>query len=240
LQSADWKALRDFVAKDNWGEMEFLRLALAARAWSQLGMQQISDSQWNSAVTEAMNRLGPLTTLLGLTEDWKLPREQRDLLERVADKFPRERWAQEALERLYLNTGETAGLNRLYAKLAAVFPNDAGYKNNLAFTSLLLNTNVAQAGRWAAEAYAARTNDPAMASTYSLALYLQGHTPEGLAVLRQLDPRQLQQPDVALYYGVLLTASGATNDAAPFLKIARAKSGWLPEEKRLLDHSGGL
>jgi hypothetical protein len=55
-----------------------------------------------------------------------------------------------------------------------------------------------------------------------------------LAVLRKLDDRHLQQPDAALYYGVLLAATGATNQAAPFLKIAKTKSSWLPEEQRLL------
>jgi hypothetical protein len=239
LQSADWRALRDFVGNTNWGEMEFLRLALEAHAWSQLGEQTVADSHWNAAVNEAGGRFGPLTTLLGLTEDWKLRREQKDLLQLMVERFPRERWAQDALEQACLAEGNTVGLNQLYAKLLSRFPNNAGFKNNLAFTSLLLNTNVSQACRWAEAAYAGRTNDPAMASTYALALHLQGHDQDGLAVLQRLDARFLQQPDTALYYGVLLAATGATNEAAPFFKIAQTKTNWLPEERHLLAQALG-
>jgi hypothetical protein len=67
---------------------------------------------------------------------------------------------------------------------------------------------------------------------------LQGRTEEGLAILRQLDGRLLQQPDVALYYGVLLAVTGATNEAAPFLQIARSNDRLLPEEKQLLEQAG--
>ena len=53
-------------------------------------------------------------------------------------------------------------------------------------------------------------------------------------MLQKLDDRLLHQPDAALYYGVLLAATGATNAAAPFLKIAQTRTQWLPEEKQLL------
>jgi hypothetical protein len=52
--------------------------------------------------------------------------------------------------------------------------------------------------------------------------------------MQKLDDRALHHPDAALYYGILLVADGATNEAAPFLKIARTKTQWLPEEKKLL------
>jgi len=234
LQGGDWPALRDFAAKGNWEEMDFLRLALLARAWAQLGVPQVADSNWGSAVNATDGRFGAMTTLLELAERWQLPREREDLLRRMVEIFPRERWVQQRLEQLYLADGNTAELNRLYARLAGLFPADAGYKNNLAFTSLLLQTNLPQAGQWAAEVYAANTNDAVITATYAFALHLQGRTKAGLAVLQNLDARLLQRPDVALYYGVLLAATGATNEAAPFLKIARSSHQWLPEEKQLL------
>ncbi len=237
LQSGDWRALHDSTAKDDWEEMNFLRLALAARAWSQLGAQQSADSNWRSAISEAGNRYGALTTLLGLAERWKLPHEREVLLERIVEKFPHERWAQEALAQLYVANGNTAELNMLYAKLFAAFPDNLGWKNNLAFTSLLLKTNVASACQYAAEDFVVNTN-PVTASTYAFALHLQGRTKEGLAVLKKLDTSQLELPDVALYNGILLLANGDTNDARTFLKIARTKTQWLPEEKQLLTAAG--
>ena len=306
LQSADWRALRNFASKSNWDEMEFLRHALIARAWSQLGLandlvaedlrsmtdylqasqrtaqaltngrsqsdtqlrlqaakgnlkndeylrqeqqarartqlssaQVVAEGNWGSAVTEAGNRYGALTMLLGLADRWQWRHESAGLLEQIIQKFPQERWAQHELERVYLANGNTAQLLRLYSQLFAVFPRDAGLKNNLAATSLLLKTNMPHACKWAAEVYATRSNDLVVAATYAYALHLQGRTKDGLLALQQLDDRLLHQPDAALYYGVLLAASGATNAAAPFLKIAQSRTQWLPEEKTLLSAALG-
>jgi predicted Zn-dependent protease len=237
LQSGDWRTLRDFAAKGNWDEMEFLRLALVSRAWSQLGVPQVADSNWGSAVNETGGRFGAMTMLLGLAERWQLKREQEDLLKRIVEKFPRERWAQQALEQSYFAAGNTAALHQLYARLTGLFPSEAGCKNNLAVTALLLKTNLTQAGQWAAEAYAQSPGNPAMASTYAYALHLQGRDKEGLAVLQKLNSSQLEDPSVALYYGILLSATGKADEAAPYLQIARTKGRLLPEEKKLLEET---
>jgi hypothetical protein len=239
MQNGDWQTLRDFASKGNWDEMEFLRLALVGRAWAQLGVAQVADSNWGAAINEAGNRYGAMTVLLGLTDQWQLKREREELLQRIVQKFPHERWAQHALEQLYLDAGDTAALRALYAGLFSVFPQDVGLKNNLAATCLLLKTNVPQACQWAEEIYAGKTHDLVIASTYAYALHLQGRTTEGLAALQKLDAHQLEEPDAALYYGVLLAATGATNEAAPYLKIARTKTQWLPEEKKLLSAALG-
>lgn len=239
LQSADWQALRDFTGQGNWDDAEFLRLALLSHAWSQLNMQPVAESYWSAATTEAGSRYGALTTLLGLAEQWKLPDKREDLLKRIAERFPQEHWAQQALAQVYFTAGRTVDLHRLYARLFALFPKDESAKNNLAATALLLKTNLAQAGQWAAEANAARTNDPAFASTYAFALHLQGRTRDGLAILRKMDEKLLQRPDAALYYGVLLAATGATNEAIPYLQIAQTQGHLLPEEQRLLTKAMG-
>ena len=240
LQETNWQALRDFAAKGDWGEMEFLRLALVSHAWSELGGEHVvADSNWGAAVNEAGDRYGALTTLLGLADKWKMAQAREDLLERMFEKFPRESWAATALAQLYLGEGDTVALNQLYIKLSSRFPRNAVFKNNLAATSLLLKTNLTQALEWAQEVYSGDTNSPNFASTYAYALDLQGRAKDGLAVMQKLDARLLEQPGPALYYAVLLTATGATNEAAPYVKIARTKTQWLPEEKRLLESVGG-
>jgi Flp pilus assembly protein TadD len=238
-QSADWRALRDFTSQGNWGDAEFLRLAILSHAWLQLDVKAAADSSWNSAVTEAGSRYRPLTTLLERAEKWKLPDKREDLLERIVMRFPEESWAQKALAGAYFSTGKTAELHALYARLFARFPQELEFENNLAATSLLLNTNLPQACRWAQEAYAGRTNDPDFATTYAFALHRQGRTSEGLAVLRKLAEPLRQGPDVALYYGCLLASTGATNEAAPYLENARTRGHLLPEEQKLLTDALG-
>jgi thioredoxin-like negative regulator of GroEL len=238
-QGGDWRTLRDFTSQGNWGEVEYLRLALLAHAWSQLDVRAVADGSWGSAVTEAGNRYETLTTLLKLAEKWKLPDKREDLLERIVKRFPQEGWAQQALAESYFASGKTAELNQLYARLFAQFPKNPAYENNLAATALLLKTNLAQAGRWAQEVYAGNTNDAAYAATYAFALYRQGRTTDGLAVLRKVDKTLQERPDVALYYGCLLAATGATNEAAPYLEIAGSHDRLLPEEQRLLAEATG-
>ena len=235
LQGSDWPKLRDFVSVGNWGELDFLRLALVSRAWSELDIKPVADSNWGAAVTAAGNRFSALTTLLGLAEQWQLPAQKEALLERIVAKFPQEHWAQQALEQSYFNAGKTTELYQLYTRLFSLFPRENGVKNNLVATSLLLKTNLAQTCQWAAEIYAQTTNEPVIASTYAYAQHLQGRDADGLAALQKLTPAQLQNPSIALYYGLLLAATGKNAEAAPYFQIARTQGQLLPEEQQLLN-----
>ena len=235
LQGSDWPKLRDFVSVGNWGELDFLRLALVSRAWSELDIKPVADSNWGAAVTAAGNRFSALTTLLGLAEQWQLPAQKEALLERIVAKFPQEHWAQQALEQSYFNAGKTTELYQLYTRLFSLFPRENGVKNNLVATSLLLKTNLAQTCQWAAEIYAQTTNEPVIASTYAYAQHLQGRDADGLAALQKLTPAQLQNPSIALYYGLLLAANGKNAEAAPYFQIARTQGQLLPEEQQLLN-----
>jgi hypothetical protein len=237
--ATNWLGLRNFTASGDWGEMDFLRLAFLSRAWNELGEPLVADGHWRSAVSGAGERLGALTALLELADRWQLPREREDLLWRILRGFPDARWAQDSLERFYYAAGNTAGLYQLYSKQFPRLPQNVVLKNNLAATALLLKTNLTQAGQWAAELYAQKTNEPPIVSTYAYALHLQGRDKEGLAALQKLKPSQLEQPSVALYYGVLLHATGQTNEAAWFLALAQTQGSLLPEEKQLLSGTMG-
>jgi len=180
-----------------------------------------------------------LTALQELADRWQLPREREALLWRIVKGFPDARWAQESLERFYFAAGNTTGLYQLYSKQFPRSPQNAALKNNLAATALLLKTNLTQAGQWATELYAQKTNEPPIVSTYAYALHLQGRDKGGLTALQKLKPSQLEQPSVALYCGVLLRAAGQTNEAARFLALAQTQGSLLAEEKQLLSGTMG-
>ena len=67
---------------------------------------------------------------------------------------------------------------------------------------------------------------------------MQGRDEDGLAALQKLDRSALEQPSVALYYGVMLAAAGENGKAAHFLAIAQKFGRLLPEEKQLLAEAG--
>ena len=234
LASTNWLGLRTRTAKGDWGEINYLRLAFLSHAWSELGEPLVADGHWRSSVSEAGERLGALTALLELANRWQLPRAREDLLWRILRRFPDARWAQDSLERFYFDAGNTAGLYQLYLKQLPRSPRNEALKNNLAATALLLKTNLTQACQWASEVYAETPTNADVVCTHAYALHLQGRNQEGLAALQKLKPSQLEHRSVALYYGVLLSATGKASEAAPYLQIARTNSHLLPEEKQLL------
>jgi thioredoxin-like negative regulator of GroEL len=199
-----------------------------------LGETLVADGEWHAAVAKAGEKFGALTALLDLTGRWQMDSERENLLWQIVQKFPRERWAQQELERLYFAAGDTRKLNEIYSRLHSFSPEDTGLKNNLAATSLLLKTNLTQAYRLAKEAYDQKPDDAFVASTYAFSLHLQGRTREGAAVMEMLKSELLEQPSVSLYYGVLLSAMGDTNRAGYFLMNAKNKGQLLPQEKHLL------
>jgi hypothetical protein len=230
----DWAGLEKFLREERWKDLEFLRFAYLSLAAEKLGGGLGVEGQWRLAVREAEDRLGSLTGLLSLADRWKRETAREELLWKIVDRFPREKWVYRELDRLYVASGNTRGLNKIYSAMLKTSPADKALKNNLAATALLLNANLAQAHELAREVFEANGTEPVPASTYAFSLHVQGKTAEGLAVLATLKPEELARQPVALYKGLLLWAAGRTNEAKYFLEIAAADRNLLPEEKALL------
>ena len=229
----DWVGLETALSQQKWGELEFLRQAFWSRAAFEQNQKLAADMRWRTAVRETGDRLGPKTALLSLATSWGRPQAREDLLWQIAHRFPRERWALRELERSYLAAGNTLGLNKVYSALASFDPKNLAIKNNLAATSLLLRINVPRAHELARELFSQHPEEAIVASTYAFSLHLQGRTKPGLAALDKLKPEALETPSVALYYGLLLSATDQTNQAGKYLRIAQ-RSELLPEEKALV------
>jgi predicted Zn-dependent protease len=233
LVKKDWGALETFLLEQKWTDRECLRWAFLSKTASEQKQALAADARWRSAIREAGGRLGPLTALLGLAGSWGKDKAKEDLLWQIAQKYPGERWALRELERNYQAASNTYGLNKVYATMASYDAHNFVAQNNLAATSLLLRMNLPRAHEVAKEMYAQHSAEPIVASTYAYSLHLQGHTKEGLAVFGKLKPATLETPPVALYYGVLLSAAGDTNQAGKYLDIGRT-ANCLPEEKALV------
>jgi hypothetical protein len=230
----DWPVLEKQLQEQKWREFEFLRYAYRSLAAEKNGGSGSVEGHWLSAMREAGERLGALSTLLTLADKWHRPLAREELLWRIGSRFPGEKWAYRELGRAYLAAGNTRGLHRLYGAMRNSNPSDLVLKNNFAATSLLLKLNLPQAHQYAKEIFAASPHEPVPVSTYAFSLHVQGKTTAGLAALQKLDPAALEKQPVALYQGLLLWTSGQTNEAAHFLDIAAEATDLLPEEKALL------
>ena len=230
----DWSALETHLQEQKWKDFDFLRYAYRSLAAEKNGGGVGVEGHWRSAMREAGERLGALSTLLTLADKWERPLAREELLWRIGNRFPGEKWAFRELGRAYLAAGNTRGLHKLYGAMFNSSPSDVVLKNNFAATSLLLKMNLPQAHQFAREIFTAAPHEPVPVSTYAFSLHLQGKTAAGLAALQTLDPAALEKQPVALYQGLLLWATGKTSEAAHFLDIAAKATDLLPEEKALL------
>jgi hypothetical protein len=233
LAKKDWAGLETFLEAQKWGDLEFMRFAFLSRAAAEQNQKLAAEARWRSAVREAGERLGPLNALLIMATSSGRQQAREELLWQIAKRFPGQHWALRELERSYLASGNTRGLNKLYSTMASYMPKNFAAQNNLTATSLLLKLNLTRTHELAKEIYSAHPEEPIVTSTYAFSLYLQGRTKEGLAALEKLKPEALETPSVAVYYGLLLSEAGQTNKASKYLGIAQ-KSELLPEEKTLV------
>jgi predicted Zn-dependent protease len=232
LAKKDWAGLDISLQQQRWGELEFMRFAFLSRSAAEQNQKLAAESRWRTALREAGDRLGPLTSMMTMATSWGGAQAREDLLWQIAQRFPTERWALRELERLYLAAGNTHGLNKVYSTMASYAPKNFAAQNNLAATSLLLKLNLPRAHEVAKEMFSQHPNEAIVTSTYAFSLHLQGRTKDGLAALEKLKAEALETPSVALYYGLLLSETGQTNKAGKYLGIAQ-KSDLLPEEKVL-------
>jgi cytochrome c-type biogenesis protein CcmH/NrfG len=230
----DWAGLLRLTKSGNWGNLNFLRNALFARALRETGQATDSAAAWNEAVKEVTGNTRYMLLLFETVEKWGWRAEAIDLLWLAAKDPVKGDEALQTLYRYFARNGDTENLYRVLLHRAELRPEDRNVQNNFAQLSLLLNLNITRAQRIAHDLYEKEPKNAAYASTYAFALYSQGETKQALKILNGLTDEQLHQPEVAAYYGVFLAAAGDQARALEFLDLAE-KATLLPEEKTLVE-----
>jgi thioredoxin-like negative regulator of GroEL len=234
MATSDWEGLRRFCGGTKWDAFDYMRNALAARALRELGRLQESGQQWQEAVARAGANSEQIFGLADVARKWGWQNEAADLWW-LAAKDPIN--AEKTLRMLYdfyATQRDTHELYRVLVHLEKVRPTDLAVRNNLAQISLLLNLNPDQAYRRAREVYEEEPKNPDYAATYAFSLYLQGDVKRALQTLAGFSEVELERPQIAAYYGVLLARSGNCSLAAKFLDLGE-KADLLPEEKKLVE-----
>jgi len=229
----DWSGLMSVVEKQDWAEANFYRLALESLAQRSLGKDYASQAAWRSSIHASLHRLDRLSRLAQVTAGWEWKVENTEVLREITAEFPKEKWAANSLMAQLYAAGNTRELMDLVSRMYAEDPTDLRVKNNLANLYLLRKSDLERAFRLAREAYAAAPKDPFFTSTYAYSLLLQRKPDEALKVLGDLNPKYLQIPSIAAYYGVVQAESGHKDLAKePLQRAENAKL--LPEEKDLV------
>jgi hypothetical protein len=234
MASSDWEGLQRLVKNAAWGDLDFLRAALSARALREMGNELDSQSQWNAAVKKASAKAESVVMLAETAQRWGWQDEAIDLLWLAAKDPLKGEAALQTLYAFFAQKGDTQNLYRVLLHLETLRPDDRNIQNNVAQISLLLNMNADRGEKLARELHEKEPANPVYASTFAFALYTQGKAQKAAEVFNALPPEKLRDPAVATYYGIVLAATGDHTRAAEFLdRSAFAKL--LPEEKALVD-----
>jgi len=241
LQLQDWHGLQVAIQNENWNDLEFVRHAFMARTLRAQDLSEASIAEWSVALKLAS---GPMDTgrkinliqLFRLAATWDWNTEAEQILWIVVNRYPEEQWAAPALTQALMTSGRTRPLMELFGVMSKRFPADLEMKNNLAFTAMLLDAQELNPYELSQEVYEKAPQNPSYAATYALSLYLQKKYPEALQVMQQLVPKDLENPAIAGYYGIILKATGNPERAKAYMNLT-AKARLLPEEQSLFQQA---
>ncbi len=234
----DWKAVEELVRNARWGQFDFLRKAMLARALRGQDKMAAATREWADAQKLASEQPQFLQLLTRTISDWNWKEETLDLLWQLT-KHPETR--AEALATLYAYYAEardTQGLYRTLRILVEVNPDDPKIKNNFAQVALLLDAEPERARALSRQLYQTHGADPAYASTYAFSVYRSSGPEQALAIMEKLPAEALQDPGIAAYHALFLAAAGRKEEARPFIERAAA-ARLLPEERALLTRVAG-
>ena len=231
--TGDWDSLAKMLESQNWGDLEYYRLALRAKVFRETGEPGAAKSAWLQALNATDSRLDRLSQLARTVGTWGWNDEQEEVAKAILSRFPSEKWALQLLVNRFYASGNTVALKNLLTRAAEMDPTNNTVRNNLAMTSLLLNPLDPKPHELAREIYRQQPTNAFFISTYAYALHLRERNREALELFQNLKPEQLEEPSVAAYYGIILNGAGNKTSARRYLELAE-RARLLPEEKNLL------
>jgi len=233
LRTKNWAKLQAFTQSGNWQNLEYFRLALLARSTREQGNFTLFQTTWNAAIAAAARVPHASGRLARAMAEWGLESQYVELL-RTLLKDPQDAgWAAQALLPIMTRKKDTAGLWEATGRFVELDADNDAATNNFVIYSLLLGRETTRACELAAKLHARHPYEGSYVSTYAYSLYVRGHTEEALKVMEALSPQQLETPDVAVYYGILLAGAHDWTRAPKYLD-QRKKASLLPEEEALV------
>ena len=249
LELKDWHGLQTVIQQQIWNDpshpwiaLEYMRHAYLARCLRGQNLMEASTAEWAVAVTFATDQKylsvqkESMKTLFELAAGWKWNSEAEQILWVVVNQYPEEKWAFPVLRTALINWHRTRSLMQLLGIMHRRNPDDLAIKNDLATIAMLLKAQEIKPFDLAQEVYDKSPNNPYFASTYAFSLYLQGKYGDALKTMQKLTQKDLQDPSISLYYGLILKANGDKAEAKTYLDRT-SLTRLLPEEQVLFDQA---
>jgi Flp pilus assembly protein TadD len=228
----DWLKVRTEVAGTDWGWMNYLRLAIYARAEQALGESNFLE-RWESAIVATAGDWGALVSLANLAQRWSWRQQAVETLWLIARQPEGQHAALQKLYTLYERERNLAELYKVAKRYWEVYPKDPVAVNNVASLGLLLGKDTDQATKLAEQVYAEEPSVSAFAATYAFAMLRQHQPEKALQVLQKLPQTAMGDASIRLCYGLALAATGQRDAAKGYLETALGSGRLFPEEEAL-------
>lgn len=229
----EWAKLKAFVETAAWQDFDHVRLAHLSRALENLGDVIAAEITWGRAIAECKERPDRLAWLVLIAQAWRWDQRAESTLLKLSSDERSPLWVLDALWAIAMKSGDSAALHRLSRLIVQARPRNPAARNNFARISLLRHADEGTTSRLAAELFKERPADITCATTYCLSLFLQDDIFDALKIMQSFPAAELRAPEVALYYGIFLQASGDSARADEFLALAKGTPLMRDEEELL-------
>jgi len=228
----NWIPLRSKIATEDWGWMNYLRLAIYARVERELGSSEFRE-RWESALVATSGEWNAVLRLANTAEQWGWKEQAIQAFWIIARQSQGQRIALKRLYQIYAGERNTLDLYKVAKRILEVDPRDLIAVNNVASLGLLLDQDRDQAVKLAEDVHAKAPSIPAFNATYAFALLRNRQPKKALQILEGLSAHATSDPSIGLYYGLALAANGQGDLAKPYLQTALRSDHLFPEEESL-------
>jgi Tfp pilus assembly protein PilF len=218
-RGSNWKKLKDSIENAEWGEMEFLRSALLARALERLKDEGGCSVAWNRALQAARDRPAALERLAREAIRWGWQQRAEELLWKLAGNDPCPRWVADNLWELAAKRLDAEALGKISKIILAAEPRSVKARNSYVSFLLLTNQEPDISHSMAAALYKEHSADVGVVATYAYSLHLQGRQKEAASALSALPPETLREPWLAFHYATILVAAGEFDQAEEYVLL---------------------
>lgn len=220
LQIQDWPRLRQLLLAGAWGNVPpgAINAAFALRDNRRGG--QTDRTQWNAVVDACQTSLPSLRAILRLTEAWRWPDEQRQVLFAITRAFAAETWAWRQLISMALAQGDADQVWQIYQRWSRAVPGDFIVQVETAIMGNLLQQKGAPGPVATTELMRMQANNAGATVAHALALWRARRTEEAVTLLGNLSPTAFAEPRYAMAYGLILADAGRARESERFLDRA--------------------
>lgn len=230
----DWTALQKLLKAAKWGRLDYVRLSTLAWALENSGDHSGAASMWKTALGAAESRLERMETLARSAISWGWSERADEALWKITTfSVQSPTWVLQALWTRTLQRGDTDKLRHLARLMLQANPKGLTARNNYIFLSLLKRTEEGAPHAAAEALYKENPTNPTTVSTYALSLFLLGRARAAEEVMETLQPAQLRDPSIAIYYAIFLAGAKHTARAEEYFKLAEKNYRLLPEEQAI-------